>query len=227
MQAPPISTLRFRNTYRLIPSRFPTTGILDVIASPEDLDLIIELESWTNDRISGELGLLHHIPRDEWVMGKPMASAVMAAFCHPRPEGARFNTAARGAWYASRTLATAHAEVIYHRGRELAEIGVLDTYVQVRAYLADFSGAFADIREQRREFRSCLAPNSYRKSQELAQRLLADGANGIAYPSVRHAGGECLACFRPRLVHNVRQGAHFEYRWSGGFEPSIRQLHAA
>lgn len=223
----PVTALRLRNTYRLIPSRFPTAGILDVVAGPGDLDAIIELESWTNDRISGELGLLHQIPRDEWVVGKPMASVVMAAFCHPRPEGGRFNGSGRGAWYAARTVAAAHAEIIYHRAKELAEVGVFDTYVQVRAYLADFSGRFPDIREERREFRPYLNPESYAKSQALAEELLAEGANGIVYPSVRHAGGECLACFRPKLVHNVRQGAHFEYRWSGRPTPSVRQLPAA
>ena len=62
----------------------------------------------------------------------------MAAFCHPRPGGGRFSGPDRGAWYASLTLETAHAEVIYHRTAELAEIGVFETYVQERAYLADF-----------------------------------------------------------------------------------------
>lgn len=226
MAAPPPVNLRLRSTYRLIPSRFPTAGILDVIASPEDLDEIIELESWTNDRISGELGLLHQLPQEEWVVGKPMATVVMAAFCHPRAEGGRFNSPERGAWYAARTLLTAHAEVIYHRTKELAEVGVFDTHVQVRAYLADFSGLFSDIREDRPEFGPLLDPDSYQKSQAFAQELLTNGGNGIIYRSVRHSGGECLACFRPKLVHNVRQGAHFEYRWSGGPQPSIRQLRA-
>jgi hypothetical protein len=26
------------------------------------------------------------------------------------------------------------------------------------------------------------------------------------YPSIRHKGGTCLACFRPDLVQNLRQG---------------------
>jgi hypothetical protein len=28
----------------------------------------------------------------------------------------------------------------------------------------------------------------------------------LIYPSVRHRGGTCLACFRPALVLNVRKG---------------------
>ena len=50
------------------------------------------------------------------------------------------------------------------------------------------------------------------------------GSNGIVYRSVRAPEGECIVCFRPKLVKNVRQGAHFEYRWSGSPEPKVRQL---
>ena len=42
-----------------------------------------------NDRISNELGLLHSVPREEWVTGRSNASVIMAAFCHPRPGGSR------------------------------------------------------------------------------------------------------------------------------------------
>jgi hypothetical protein len=129
---PPLTEISLRNTCRLIPSRYPSTGILDIVASPEDLPLIFELESWTNDRLSTELGVLHRIPEDEWVVGRPMASVVMAAFCHPMPGGGRFNSGERGAWYAGTELATAHEEVIYHRTSELAEVGVFETRGQAR-----------------------------------------------------------------------------------------------
>ena len=74
----------------------------------------------------------------------------MAAFCHPRTGGGRFNGPDRGAWYAATDMETAHAEVIYHRTRELAEIGVFETRVQMRLYLADFDCTFHDIRADRR-----------------------------------------------------------------------------
>ena len=32
------------------------------------------------------------------------------------------------------------------------------------------------------------------------------GSAGIVHPSVRHKGGVCIACFRPPLVLNVREG---------------------
>jgi hypothetical protein len=54
--------------------------------------------------------------------------------------------------------------------------------------------------------------------------LRASGSNGVLYRSVRHAGGECIACFRPLVVANVRLAGHFEYRWSGTRTPMIMAL---
>jgi hypothetical protein len=220
---PPIINLKRRGTVRLIPGRDPSTGILDRVAAPEDLDAVLELEGWSNDRMSGELGILHAISLDEWVIGAPMATIVMAAFCHPRPEGGRFNDSTRGAWYAAFTLKTAHAEAVHWRTRELEEIGGwFDTAMQMVSYTADFSARFYEIRGK--NFAAYLDPDDYSRSQSLALELLEAGANGIVYPSVRDRGGACLACFRPRLVRNVKQGAFYEYKWSGEREPSIRKL---
>ncbi|HVN27139.1 MAG TPA: RES family NAD+ phosphorylase, partial [Candidatus Binataceae bacterium] len=147
---PPEVHLTRRGTMRLIPGRYPSAGILDQIAAPGDLDAIFELEGWTNDRISNELGIIHTIARDEWVVGMPMASVVMAAYCHPRPGGGRFNDESRGAWYAALSLRTAHAEAIHARTRELEEIGGwFETTMQMAAYVADFNADFHDLRGER------------------------------------------------------------------------------
>jgi hypothetical protein len=194
------------------------------VSSPEDLPFIFELESWTNDRISNEMGALHSIPRDEWIVGKPMATVIMAAFCHPRPGGGRFNGPDRGAWYASASLDTAHAEAIYHRTAELTEIGVLETRVQMRLYLASFNSVFHDLRPDLPENLPLRDPVSYAASQRFARELLNNGSNGVLYRSVRKPGGECIACFRPALVGDVRPEAHFEYRWEGIRTPAIKRL---
>jgi hypothetical protein len=67
-------------------------------------------------------------------------------------------------------------------------------------------------------------PDDYSASQRFARELLADGSHGIVYRSVRHPGGECVACFRPRLVKNVRIGGHYEYRWPGSPRPEVRRV---
>ncbi len=216
--------IRRRDTCRLVPSRYPSVGILDQVASAKDLPHIFELESWTNDRISNELGLLHRIPESEWVVGKPMASIVMAAFCHPRPTGGRFNGSERGAWYSGESSETAHAEAVYHRTAELAEVGVFETRVQMRMYLADFDAAFHDVRPDTTKNRPLHDPQSYAESQAFARELLESGSNGVVYRCVRRRGGVCIACFRPKLVLRVRQGPHFEYRWEGTRTPVIRKL---
>jgi RES domain len=221
---PPTTPLVQVDTHRLIPSRYAPVGILDAVSSPEDVEMIIELEGWTNDRISAELGVVQRIPPSEWVLGRPQASVILAAFCHPRTGGGRFNDHSRGAWYAGFALETAHAECVFHRTAELEEVGVLETRVQMRQYLADFAADFHDVRGDNPSFAKLHDPASYEASQDLGRELLASGSNGIIYRSVRHSGGECLACFRPRLVSNVRQAAHFEYRWEGRREPTIQEL---
>jgi len=215
------SPIQWRKACRLIPTRYPTVGVFDRIAAAADLEALLELEAWTNDRLSAELGILHVVPRAEWVVGRPMASVVMGAFCHPRPGGGRFSSTDRGAWYGARTLETALAESIYHRTRELAEVGAFETRMQMRLYHADFRAAFHDIRPRRQAFAPLYDPESYAVSQRLGRELLEQGSNGVVYRSVRHEGGECLACFRPKLVLNVRVAAHYEYRWEGRTPPVV------
>jgi hypothetical protein len=212
--------LKLKDTCRLVPSIYPSEGILDRVASPEDLPLIFELESWTNDRVSGELGILHRIPKEEWVSGRPMASVVMAAYCHPLAGGGRFNGPDRGAWYAGTEIETAHAEVVYHRSLELLEVGVTEMRWQMRLYLADFNAAFDDVRK----LAELHDPHSYAASQSYAGKLLAAGSKGVFYRSVRRPAGECVACFRPTLVANVRERAHFQYDWEKARGAEIRKL---
>ena len=87
----------------------------------------------------------------------------------------------------------------FHKSVELAEIGTPDESITYDDYQADFAGEFHDLRETT-GWSACLSPTSYVASQTLAARLLEAGALGVVYPSVRHAGGTCLACFRPALV---------------------------
>ena len=142
--------------------------------------------------------------------------SVNAAFCHPHPDGSRFNGPDRGAWYAAVEIETCQAEVAFHKQVQLDEIGwTAHEVVTYDDYLADISADLHDLRRDRR-FRSCLDPDSYVASQALAARLLADGSLGIVYPSARHAGGTCFACFRPSIVAHVRRSLTYRFTWEDG-----------
>ncbi len=118
---------------------------------------------------------------------------------------------------------TAVAESVFRRTQELREVHAFETRVQMRVYLADFRAFFHDIRESPKSWAVLYNPDSYTASQAFAQGLLESRSNGIVYRSVRHPGGECVACFRPALVQNVRVGGHYEFRWEGRPEPIIKR----
>jgi hypothetical protein len=205
---PPLRRVRRAGTHRLVPSKHLPGGdsVLTAIADDErHLAAIFELDAATNERLLAERGRMLSIGPDELVAAVPQAAIINAAFCHPHPLGGRFNSPDRGAWYGAFELETAQGEVAFHKGLELAEIGWPDDSVTYDEYLADFSAEFHDLRDAR-GFRACLAPDSYIASQRLAATLLDAASLGVVYPSVRHAPGTCIACFRPALVTNVRKG---------------------
>ena len=222
MIVPNVSAVRADNTHRLIPYRYSARGrpVLDRIADDDDeLNDLLELEGATNDRLLGESGKLPGISLLELVSGFRFAHIVNAAFTHAHPGGARFNGAGRGAWYAAFDLETSQAEVAFHRALELQEIPSwkeeeISPYID---YLADFRAEFHDIRDG--NFAGCLKPDSYAESQALGQLLLQSGSAGIVYPSVRRREGTCLACFRPPLVLNVREGAKVTLRFADALSP--------
>jgi hypothetical protein len=192
----------------LVPSRHGHESELARLADkPGELEDLFELEGATNDRLLGEANLLPGISVHELLYGIPYAHIVNAAFCHAHPDGSRFNGPDRGAWYAGFDLKTTKAEVIHHKRQELDEIEWTEAETfTFDDYLADFRAEFHDIRGGDKAYERLLDPESYGASQRFAAALLASGASGIVFPSVRRPGGTCLVCFRPALVTNVRQG---------------------
>ncbi len=220
---PPVSLVRQYDTHRLIPSKYNPdfASVLTRIAdSDEQLQDLFDLDHATNERLWGENGLLPGIDSHELVFGVPNYHVVNATFTHAHPLGSRFNGPDRGAWYAAFALKTAQAEISFHKSTEYAEIGRFDDSVTYDDYLADFSADFHDLRNSP-AFARVLAPNSYLASQALSRRLLGSGSLGVVYPSVRHAGGTCIACFRPTLVVNVRKNRTYRFTWAGNPIPKI------
>ena len=224
MNLPPTSLVRQFDTHRLIPSRhLPQSDSVLVAISDDDahLQAIFELDAATNDRLLTGRRLLPAIGIDELVSGVPHAAVINAAFCHPHPLGNRFNGPHRGAWYAAFDVATSQAEVGFHKSVQLAEVGRFEDTVTCDDYLADFSANFHDLRSAGSAARVYLDPETYVESQALAERLLDADSLGVVYPSVRHSGGTCLACFRPALVANVRRGKTYRFTWDGTPVPKI------
>ena len=211
-------------THRLIASRYPTIGIFDTVASPEDVAALIELEGWTADRLNAELGRLELIPRDEWVAGVPGATIIMAAFCYPSEDRSRFTNGEVGAWYCAFDLDTAIAETVHHHTRRLLKAGMLRARIQMRQLIASVDALFHDIRGQTQTHSTLYDPNSYATAQAFGSKLRAAGSNGIVYDSVRRFGGECLVIFRPKLLPAALQGDHFEYLWDGTPTPTVTRL---
>lgn len=215
---PATTAIDQRDTHRLIPAQFADGGASVLARLTDDsatLDGIFELDNATNDRLLAESRLLPGIDERELVFGIPSYRIINAAFCHPSPGGSRFNSADRGAWYASFELATSQAEVAYHRQLWLKETAwdEEDTS-EYQDYLADFRTEFHDLRDSAghaKDYADCLSSTSYAASQALAAQLLELGSAGIVYPSVRRSGGTCIACFRPVLVTNVRKGEIFTF----------------
>lgn len=223
MDSPPVTLVRQFDTHRLVPSRYLRGGdsVLTALAeNEEDLQAVFALDMVTNDRLAAERQLLPGIGLEELVFGVPHAPVINATFCHAHPLGGRFNGPDRGAWYAGFEVETSHAEVAFHKSVQLAEVGMFEDSVTYDDFMSDFSASFHDLRRTR-GFRTCLDPSSYVDSQLLAEELLDADSLGIVYPSVRHSGGTCLACFRPALVTNVRRAATWRFTWTGAPQPEV------
>lgn len=168
----------------------------------------------TNDRLRQEAGDISLVPLDDRISG-PGSTPVMAAFTHLKPGGDRFTDGSFGAFYAGRTIETAIAETSYHRSRFLAATDEPPQEIDMRVYAVDLEAELHDIRGLKTSHPELYDPETYAASQTLARKLRDAGSNGIVYWSVRHAGGQCVAVFRPRLLSRCRQERHLCYVWDG------------
>jgi len=218
---PPVALVRRHDTHRLIASKYGESVLARIADSNRHLDDIFKLDIATNERTLVEAGISGGLDVHELVFGLPYSHMVNAAFTHPHPLGSRFNGPDRGVWYCGFEIETSMAEIAFHKTIDLLEIGVLEDDVTFDDYTADFSAEFHDLRSSRKRFAPYLNPDSYVASQKLGEELLAAGSLGVVYPSVRHRGGTCIACFRPALVMNVAKKATYRFVWSGTATPEI------
>jgi hypothetical protein len=197
-----------RPSYRLIPSQFPPIGLFETVTRAADLEAVMELVGWTNDRLVADR--IQRLPEDQWVYGVANASIVMAAFLHVAPGGMRFNGPDLGAWYAADDLRTAAAEVGHHLRREAVARGVATMARTYRSYSAALIGDYLDIRGEQALRPDVYDGTSYATSQMLGEEVRSSGGAGILYDSVRLRGGVAIVAHRPRNIRGVVQADHFE-----------------
>ena len=207
------TNLLWRDSCRLVPSRFPPVSLFEQVADPADLEVVFAIEALGNPRLREAVGELRLVPPDQRISG-PGTSAIMAAFTHLNPEGSRFSDGSYGVYYAAHKLETAVAEVSYHRARFLARTQEPPIEIDMRCYRVKIKARVCELRGEKDALLYAL--DSYAASQAHARRVGAAGLLGIAYDSVRHAGGECAALFTPlALVPPAREAEQVTLRWNG------------
>jgi hypothetical protein len=211
---PGVTDVVWSPCHRLIASRFPTVGLFDRIAAPADLDVAFAIEGLTNPRLRQELGQLSLVPPEDRITG-PGATMVMAAFTHPNPLGSRFSDGSYGVYYGAESFETAVAEVSHHRGRFLARTAEPAIDIDLRWIEANLHALLHDLRGLGARLPAVYDPDHYGASQLLGRRLRLAGSDGLVYDSVRRAGGECAAVFRPKVLQAAAARGHIGLHWDG------------
>lgn len=211
----PARRVSWKATYRLIPSRFPPIDLFERVASSDDWEMLYALEGLTNPRLRDEAGNIQLVPPARRVTG-PGASIVMAPFTHAsKSRPSRFTDGAFGIYYAGNAFNTALLEVAFHMGRfhsSTSDPPLTGTY---RSYKGSIDKVMHDIRGDQYAHLLSADTNEYPRSQAFAKVLRNAGSNGIVYPSVRHARGQCIAAFWPNVVSIPFQDRHVQLRWDG------------
>jgi hypothetical protein len=206
-----VSLVAWPEAYRIISSRFPPIDLFERVAPPADWEGLTQLEMLTNPRLRESYGEISIVPVDRRVAG-PGATYVMAPFAHPRPS--RFSDGGFGVYYAGREFETALRETVHH-----AEAFFKDTpalYPRSEDYRVLRGKVEASLHDLRpAEGRFYLDPNDYGPARELGRRLRDAGSDGVAYPSARNAGGECIGAFWPDVVGIPIQTRHLRYHFDG------------
>jgi hypothetical protein len=198
-----------------MPARYPPISFFERIADPADWDALYELEALTNPMVRQEVGQISIIPVERRISG-PGASVVMAAFTHVSPHRpTRFSAGRYGVYYAARLFETALREVAFHMGRFYARTADAPHQECYQTYQGRFDRPLHDLRGADGKAFLDPDPANYGAAQELARQLREAGSNGIAYPSVRHRGGECIGVFWPDLVPRPVQSKKVTLKWDG------------
>lgn len=220
----PAHHVRWDPCWRIIPTRYPEERILEKVADPDDVEVVSELEQMTNERLRQERGEVAIVAPRDWVSG-PGSEYIMAHFTYRNPEGSRFSDGAYGVYYAAHALPTAIEETKYHREVFMSRTKEGPMRLEMRALAADLDGELHDIRGMQKKHPQIYHRSSYAASQALARDLVQSSSYGIAYDSVRHKGGQCVAIFRPPVLSNCRPERHMIFEWNAKKIEKVYELH--
>jgi hypothetical protein len=208
----PVSSLHWRPSWRVIPTRYPEINLWSRIAVPGDEPAIQEIEGLTNNRLrqlSGEIQVL----RAGDFFRENCPDDVMASFVYPKPS--RFTTLKFGAFYASLSLKTALFEKAHWTLKLLKDAQIPSTRAQMRVIKAEIKAKVQDLRGMKKVLPALYDPDHYTSSQQFAAEIWRKGAQGIAYDSVRHPGGQCVAVFSPQTITHCRKDRVLTFEWNG------------
>ena len=212
----PTNSVSWLGARRIIRSVHPPIDLFEDIADPADWPLLISAEQKTNPRLMETLGAIDLVPPDRRV-GGPGASYLMAPFTHVSPDRpSRFTAGTFGVLYAADRFETALAETVHHHQRFMARTAEPEGWTsQFREIVLDIDLVAHDRQDVLDRGGAAVDPDSHAAGQALGVALRAVGSDGIAYPSCRHRGGECVGLFYPDLASGPIQGRHLDYHWNG------------
>ncbi|MDR3477241.1 MAG: RES family NAD+ phosphorylase [Gammaproteobacteria bacterium] len=203
--------LKDHHQFRIIPSVYPPINFFEDLVDPSEMEMLWEIESLTNERVQQEAGDIFLVSPEDRVSGHG-SSVVMAAFTHiGKPS--RFTDGSFGIYYASFSKETAIYETVYHRELFFSATNEDPCEIPMRVYEGRVVKPLHDI--QKDEYSHLHDPSNYLASQQFGKALRATKSWGVVYNSVRHAGGLCIAAFRPPAVSVPKQVSHLRYVWNG------------
>jgi RES domain len=211
---PELRRVRWAQACRIVPTRYPAVSLFDRVADAADFEALYALEAMSNERARQDLGEIDRVPPAERVFG-PGSGPIMAAFTHVNTLGSRFSDGRHGVFYAARERATAVAETRHHHGRFLAATGQGPMHLPMRLYHVAVDARLHDLRPVGAVPPAVHDADDYSAARALGHALHATGSAGVAYRSVRHAGGQCAGLFRPRGARHCLHAAYLLYAWDG------------
>lgn len=214
MSEPELRRVRWAQACRIVPTRYPAVSLFDRVADAADFDALYALEAMSNERARQDVGEIERVAPDERVFG-PGSGPIMAAFTHVNTLGSRFSDGRHGVFYAARERATAVAETRHHHARFLAATHEGPMHLPMRLYFVAVDTRLHDLRPADAVPAAVYDADDYTAARALGHALHAAGSAGVAYRSVRHAGGQCAGLFRPRGARQCLHAAYLLYAWDG------------